>query len=60
MLFGWWVVVVIPFYLGLEAFIFCGKSTIAGVAPTVCPEDLSHFVHGLFACAANQVCLTFS
>ena len=32
---------------------------IAGVAPVVSPVDLSHFVHGLFACASNQVFLTF-
>ena len=34
--------------------------TIAGVAPMVSPEDLSHFVHGLSARACNHVVLTFN
>ena len=33
---------------------------MAGVAPIVCPEDLRHFVHGLFARCSSQVCLTCS
>ena len=33
---------------------------MAGVAPIVCPEDISHFVHGLFARAACQVVFTVS
>ena len=33
---------------------------MAGVWPIVCPIDLCHFVHGLFARAARQVVFTTS
>ena len=46
--------------LEMEAVVNFSGLVMAGVAPTVCPKDLRHFVHGLSARAASQVFVTCS
>ena len=52
MLLGGRVLVGISSVLEAKVVVFLVVRTITGVAPIVCPEGLSHFVHGLFARAA--------
>ena len=59
-LFGGRIVAGITSVLEMEAVVYFARLVMAGVAPTVCPKDLRHFVHGLLARAANQVFVTCS
>ena len=59
-LFRWRVGGGITAVLEVKAVVDVAGLVMAGVAPTVCPKDLRHFVHGLPARPASQILCTCS